>query len=85
MDDESYRCWLLCHGACRCLLRRAADAWRATTSAMALLGVAGEVAAEKTQARGLGVGSMAVYLLDELQLLDQPTFEGRLKLELATW
>ena len=62
-----------------------ADAWRATTSAMAFLGVVGEVAAEKTQTRGLGVGSMAVCLLDELQLLDQPTFEGRLKLELATW
>jgi len=47
--------------------------------------VVGEVAAEKTQARGLGVGSMAVGLLDELQLLDQSTFEKRLKLELATW
>jgi hydroxyethylthiazole kinase len=61
------------------------DAWRATTAAMAFLGVAGEVAAEKTQARGLGVGSMAVQLLDELQLLDQATFESRLKLELAVW
>jgi hydroxyethylthiazole kinase len=61
------------------------DAWRATTAAMALLGVAGEVAAGKTQARGLGVGSMAVGLLDELQLLDQATFEQRLKLETATW
>ena len=61
------------------------DAWRATVAAMALLGVAGEVAAEKAQARGLGVGSMAVGLLDELQLLDQATFERRLKLKLATW
>ena len=61
------------------------DAWRATTAAMALLGVAGVVAAEKAQARGLGVGSMAVGLLDELQLLDQATFEQRLKLETATW
>ncbi|NMM04823.1 hydroxyethylthiazole kinase [Polaromonas sp.] len=61
------------------------DAWRATTAAMALLGVVGEVAAEKTQARGLGVGSMAVSLLDELQLLDHATFEQRLKLETATW
>jgi hydroxyethylthiazole kinase len=61
------------------------DAWRATTAAMALLGVVGEVAAEKVQARGLGVGSMAVSLLDELQLLDQATFERRLKLELASW
>jgi hydroxyethylthiazole kinase len=61
------------------------DAWRATTSAMAFLGVAGEVAAEKTKTRGLGVGSMAVSLLDELQLMDRHTFEARLKLELATW
>jgi hydroxyethylthiazole kinase len=61
------------------------DVWRATTAAMAFLGVAGEVAAEKTQARGLGVGSMAVQLLDELQLLDRPAFESRLKLELASW
>jgi hydroxyethylthiazole kinase len=61
------------------------DSWRATTSAMAFLGVVGEVAAEKTQARGLGVGSMAVSLLDEIQLLDQPTFEDRLKLELENW
>jgi hydroxyethylthiazole kinase len=51
---------------------------------MAFLGVAGEVAAEKTQARGLGVGSMAVQLLDELQLLDKATFTARLKLELAS-
>ncbi|MEO5660715.1 MAG: hydroxyethylthiazole kinase [Polaromonas sp.] len=61
------------------------DAWRATTSAMALLGVVGEVAAQKAQARGLGVGSMAVGLLDELQLLDQRTFEARLKLEVTSW
>ena len=60
-----------------------ADSWRATASAMAFLGVAGEVAAEKTQARGLGVGSMAVCLLDELQLMDQATFEARLNLEIA--
>ncbi len=61
------------------------DVWRATTAAMAFLGVAGEAAAEKTQARGLGVGSMAVQLLDELQLLDQRGFESRLKLKLASW
>lgn len=61
------------------------DAWRATTAAMALLGVAGEVAAEKTQANGAGVGSMAARLLDELQLIDRETFESRLRMELATW
>lgn len=61
------------------------DAWRATTAAMALLGVAGEVAAEKTQANGAGVGSMAAILLDELQLINAETFERRLKMEVATW
>ena len=61
------------------------DAWRATAAAMALLGVAGEVAAEKVMARGCGVGSMQMALLDELQLLDQGTFEQRLRLEVAEW
>jgi hydroxyethylthiazole kinase len=59
------------------------DAWRATTSAMALLGVAGEIAAERAQAASQGVGSMQALLLDALQLVDQPTFEGRLRLEIA--
>lgn len=61
------------------------DTWRATTAAMAYLGVVGEVAAEQAQARGLGVGSMAVGLLDALQLLDQATFTQRLRLEVASW
>lgn len=61
------------------------DAFRATTAAMAYLGVVGEIAAEKAQVRGLGVGSMAVSLLDELQLLDQATFEKRLRMEVSTW
>lgn len=61
------------------------DIWRATSAAMALLGVAGDVAAEKTQASGLGVGSMAARLLDELQLLGQATFESRLRIKVATW
>jgi hydroxyethylthiazole kinase len=62
-----------------------ADAWRATTAAMALMGLAGELAAEKSQARGLGVGSMAAQWLDELQLLDESTFKQRLKLEVGAW
>ena len=60
------------------------DAWRATVSAMALMGVAGQLAAEKTQSRAQGVGSMAAALLDELQLIDQATFEKRLKLEISS-
>ena len=61
------------------------DGWRATVAAMALLGVAGEVAAEKAIARGMGVGSMQAMLLDELQLLDAGTFERHLKLEVGEW
>jgi hydroxyethylthiazole kinase len=61
------------------------DAWRATTAAMALLGVVGEIAAEKAQAAEQGVGSMQALLLDQLQLLGQAEFERRLKLETATW
>jgi hydroxyethylthiazole kinase len=60
------------------------DAWRATISAMALLAVAGEVAAEKAGERGQGVGSMQVGLLDELQLLDEATLGQRLRLEVGT-
>ena len=61
------------------------DTWRATVSAMALMGVVGEVAAEKAVVRKQGVGSMQVLMLDELQLLDQTTFEARLKMEFKPW
>jgi hydroxyethylthiazole kinase len=57
------------------------DIWRATTAAMALMSIAGEVAAEKAQAAGQGIGSMAALLLDELQLLNEATFTSRLKLQ----
>ena len=50
---------------------------------MALMSVAGEVAAEKAQAARQGVGSMAALLLDELQLLDEATFTSRVKLQTA--
>lgn len=56
------------------------DAWRATTAAMALLGVVGEVAAERTQAAGGGVGTYQAHLLDGLHLLDEATFLARLRL-----
>lgn len=60
------------------------DAWRATTAAMALIALAGEIAAEKAQARAAGVGTMAAGMLDELQRIDQATFERRCRLEVAT-
>lgn len=56
------------------------DTWRATVSAMAYLGVAGEVATQAVQAQGQGVGSLQTALLDQLQLLDEATFLSRLKL-----
>lgn len=59
------------------------DAWRATLASMAYLGVAGEVAAQQVQARGQGVGSLQIALLDQLQLLDEATFARHLKLEVA--
>lgn len=61
------------------------DAWRATTSAMALMGLAGEVATERAQSNQTGVGHMAAHLLDALQLLDEATFMQRVRLESDTW
>jgi hydroxyethylthiazole kinase len=60
------------------------DAWRATTSAMALMSVTGEIAAEKAQAQNAGVGTMASLLLDQLQFLDEATFLKRIKLSTQT-
>jgi hydroxyethylthiazole kinase len=56
------------------------DLWRATASAMACLGVVGELAAERVQAAGGGVGRLQIELLDGLQLLDRDSFTSRLKL-----
>ncbi|RZS57098.1 hydroxyethylthiazole kinase [Sphaerotilus mobilis] len=55
------------------------DAWRATASAMAVMGVAGEWAAERAQAAGGGVGRMQGELLDALHLLDEATLLARLR------
>jgi hydroxyethylthiazole kinase len=59
------------------------DAWRATVSAMAYLGVVGEVAAQQVQSRAQGVGSMQVAMLDQLQLLDETSFLQTLKLDVT--
>ena len=59
------------------------DAWRATASAMAVMGIVGEWAAERAQAAGGGVGRMQIEMLDVLQLLDESTFLGRLRMSLA--
>jgi hydroxyethylthiazole kinase len=56
------------------------DAWRATVAAMAYLGVVGEMAVERTQSAGAGVGRLQVELLDGLQLLDRESFAARLKI-----
>ena len=57
------------------------DAWRATASAMTLMAVAGEIAAEQATVRRQGVGSMQALLLDALQLLDEGTLAQRLVME----
>ncbi len=56
------------------------DPWRATLAAMACLGVVGELAVERTQAAGAGVGRLQIELLDGLQLLDREAFAARLRL-----
>ena len=56
------------------------DAWRATLAAMACLGVVGEMAVERTQAQGGGVGRLQIELLDGLQLLDRESFVTRLRM-----
>jgi len=58
------------------------DPFRATVAAMALFGVAGELAVEELHARAHGFGGLPAALIDTLQLLDQTTFERRLKLDL---
>lgn len=56
------------------------DPWRATVAAMAVLGVVGELAVERVQAAGAGVGRLQIELLDGLQLLDEASFSGRLRM-----
>ncbi len=51
------------------------DAWRATAAALAMIGVAGELAASRAE----GPGSFAVGILDSLHNLDGPTLIARLK------
>ena len=49
------------------------DAWRATAAALTMIGVAGELAAEKAE----GPGSFAVAIIDALHNLDGPTLIAR--------
>ncbi|MDR0934309.1 MAG: hydroxyethylthiazole kinase [Burkholderiaceae bacterium] len=56
------------------------DYWRATASAMAYLGVAGEMAAENVIRENRGLGSFQAALLDYLQLLPRETFISKLAL-----
>ena len=57
------------------------NAWRATVAGMAWMGIAGEIAAAKAQ--HMGIGSMAVLLLDAVHQLHREEFISRLKLSVA--
>ncbi|KAF0812091.1 Hydroxyethylthiazole kinase [Andreprevotia sp. IGB-42] len=57
------------------------DAWRATISAMSLVAIAGEIAAEKVRERGQGVGSLQAAWLDALQLLTRDQLASFLRVE----
>jgi len=56
------------------------DPWRACVSAMAYLGVAGQLAAARVHINGGGVGSYAVALLDAVDQLDEDIFNTTLSL-----
>ncbi len=58
-----------------CLLAVTPDPYQATVAGLACFGVAGEIAAEKSQ----GPGSLRVNLIDALYGLDGDTFSTRLK------
>jgi hydroxyethylthiazole kinase len=55
------------------------DSFRAAVQALTVLGVAGEVAAERSP----GPGSLQVQILDALHLLDEATLAERARIELA--
>lgn len=57
------------------------NAWRACTSAMGFLGVAGQLAARRVVSQGGGVGSYAVALLDEVDKLSEADFLATLRLQ----
>jgi len=57
------------------------NAWRACTSAMGFLGVAGQLAARRVAAQGGGVGSYAVALLDAVDQLSEADFLTTLSLQ----
>jgi hydroxyethylthiazole kinase len=53
------------------------DPWIATTAALVMFGVAGEVAAERAR----GPGSFAVEIIDALHALNRVTLVGRAKVK----
>ncbi len=55
----------------------------AAACATAVMGMAGELAAQKAKAAGLGTGSLRVFLMDALSMIDVKTFETMLRLQKA--
>ncbi|MDO4287273.1 MAG: hydroxyethylthiazole kinase [Eubacteriales bacterium] len=53
----------------------------AAAAATAVMGVAGDIAYQKTMEAGQGTGSFRVYLMDAVNLMDAETLNGGMKIE----
>ena len=54
----------------------------AAAAATAAMGVAGDIAYQKTKEQGLGTGSFRVYLMDAISLMDAETLQGGMNVEI---
>ena len=54
----------------------------AAAAATTAMGVAGDIAYQKTKEQGLGTGSFRVYLMDAISLMDAETLQGGMNVEI---
>lgn len=55
---------------------------QAAAAATAAMGVAGDIACQKTREAGAGTGSFRVYLMDAISLMDAQTLNGGMNIEI---
>ena len=58
------------------------NAWEAAVAATALMGLSGEVAADRAATNKVGLGSFNVYLLDALSQIDEAALKEGMKVEI---